>query len=92
VFEISFSKQSRKSLKRLKRSGRFDQDAVSRVISTLATGRILDSKYENHHLKGEFADCSECHIKNDLLLIYKIDAKNGILGIIDIGSHSELFG
>jgi len=31
----------------------------------------------------------ECHIKPDLLLVYRIE--NGVLELVDIGSHSELF-
>lgn len=91
MFEIIFSRQSRKSLKKLEKSGKFDQEAVSEVLNILATGKVLDAKYRNHHLKGEFEDCFECHVKNDLLLIYKMDFKKGAIGIVDMGSHSELF-
>ncbi|MDO7253952.1 type II toxin-antitoxin system YafQ family toxin, partial [Helicobacter cappadocius] len=50
-----------------------------------------ESKYKDHKLKGEYKDFRECHIKPDLLLIYKIDKEVLILACIAIGSHSDLF-
>jgi len=40
-------------------------------------------------LQGKLKDFRECHIKNDLLLLYKID--NDSLILVDIGSHNQLF-
>ncbi len=34
----------------------------------------------------------ECHIKPDLLLVYKIEQEILSLILIDLGSHSKLFG
>lgn len=52
---------------------------------------MLEPKYKNHKLQGEFSDCFECHLSNNLLLIYRIDEKLKILSAVDIGTHSELF-
>ncbi len=57
----------------------------------LAFGKTLPAGYENHPLHGEYADCFECHIKGDLILIYKIDVLTNTLAIVNIGSHSDLF-
>ena len=35
--------------------------------------------------------CFECHLKDDLLMIYEIDHTENTLTIVDIGTHSELF-
>jgi mRNA interferase YafQ len=35
--------------------------------------------------------CRECHIKPDLLLIYKKAGRDQLI-LVRIGSHSELFG
>lgn len=37
-----------------------------------------------------YADCFECHIKSDLLLIYEVDKSRNTLTVVDIGSHSDL--
>jgi len=52
-------------------------------------GVPLDEKYKDHMLKGEYASFRECHVKPDLLLVYKIDSN--VLKLVEIGSHSELF-
>jgi mRNA interferase YafQ len=42
-------------------------------------------------LSGDWAGCRECHVRPDLLLIYrKPDADT--LRLARLGSHSELFG
>lgn len=91
MYQIAFSKRSRQSLRKLRGSGRFDEAATAAVIGILVAGKALPDSYENHPLHGEYADCFECHIKSDLLLIYKIDPKTNTLVIINIGSHSALF-
>jgi mRNA interferase YafQ len=59
------------------------------VIYNLLNGQDLETKYKDHQLKGNMKDFRECHIKPDLLLIYRIE--NNVLELVDIGSHSELF-
>ncbi len=91
MYRIIFSSKSRKALRKLRRSGRFNEPETAEVINSIASDRILDLRHRNHKLQGVYRDCFECHIKNDLLLIYKIDAKTNTLLVVDIGSHSELF-
>lgn len=91
MYQIHFTRVVRKSLKKLKNSGRFSQMLFFDVINAIALGKSLDQKYRNHQLAGEYLGCFECHIKSDLLLIYQIDIKENKLTIINIGSHSELF-
>jgi mRNA interferase YafQ len=51
----------------------------------------LDARYRDHDFSGDWAGYRECHIKPDLLLIYrKSDADT--LRLARLGSHSELFG
>ncbi len=89
---VRTTKQFRKSLKKLSRSGRFDKEEVGLVINTLAREEKLDASYLDHELSNEFAGNRECHIKPDLLLIYKIENDNLVLVLVNIGSHSDLFG
>ena len=61
------------------------------VLIALVTDQLLDARYRDHDLSGDWAGYRECHVKPDLLLIYrKSDA--GILRLARLGSHSELFG
>nr|QGT50430.1 hypothetical protein Helico5904_1020 [uncultured Helicobacter sp.] len=64
---------------------------IENVIDKLANDEKLDNKYNDHKLKGEYKGYRECHIKPDLLLVYKKQKEILILTCVDIGSHSELF-
>ena len=87
---VRSSSQFRKSLKRILKSGRFDRDEIQNVVEKIANEK-LDSKYEDHQLSGDMKDLRECHIRSDLLLIYKIEGNNLVLVLVNIGSHSDLF-
>ncbi len=61
------------------------------ILVALATNQPLDIKYRDHALSGHWSGYRECHIKPDLLLIYrKPDADT--LRLARLGSHSALFG
>lgn len=92
MYRLRFPCSSRKSLQKLRGSGRFDEVAVTFVLNELVKGNALAERYQNHPLQGEYAGCFECHIKSDLLLIYEIDDLEKTLTVVDIGSHSDLFG
>jgi mRNA interferase YafQ len=59
------------------------------VIRILAAGESLLAKHRDHPLKGEWRRYRECHVRPDLLLIYRIEGNNLLLA--RLGSHSELF-
>jgi len=59
------------------------------VVSKLLNGMPLDEKYKDHFLEGNPEQYRECHLKPDLLLIYRVYRDE--LQLIDIGSHSDLF-
>jgi mRNA interferase YafQ len=69
-----------------------DQDKVLAAVEKLANGETLDEKYKDHALVGNLVGCRECHIKPDLLLVYRISDDILELALIEVGSHSELFG
>jgi mRNA interferase YafQ len=59
------------------------------VIDMLANDAPLPPRYRDHALTGEWDDHRDCHIRPDLLLIYrKPDAET--LQLVRLGSHSEL--
>ncbi len=61
------------------------------AVSLLAEDSPLTENYRDHSLSGNWADHRECHLRPDLLLIYrKPDAE--VLQLVRLGSHSELFG
>jgi mRNA interferase YafQ len=59
------------------------------VVSLLAADAALPARLRDHALAGEWSDHRDCHIRPDLVLIYrKPDA--GTLELVRLGSHSEL--
>jgi mRNA interferase YafQ len=82
----------KRDFKREKRSGLGSEldSLVTEIVSLLAEDKPLPVKNRDHALTGNWRDHRECHLKPDLLLIYrKPDAD--ILQLVRMGSHSELF-
>ena len=64
---------------------------LSAVLESLVSDVALPERNRDHALSGDWAGYRECHVKPDLLLIYrKVD--QGALRLARLGSHSELFG
>ncbi|HEX5455352.1 MAG TPA: type II toxin-antitoxin system YafQ family toxin [Stellaceae bacterium] len=51
--------------------------------------RILPRRYFDHPLAGEWSDCRDCHIRPDLILIYR-KPDDRTVELVRLGSHSEL--
>ena len=64
---------------------------LNQVLSLLCQDIELEPRYRDHELTGNWLDYRECHIKPDLLLIYKTPDQE-TLRLARLGSHSELFG
>jgi mRNA interferase YafQ len=59
------------------------------AVNLLADDKPLPHRYVDHPLAGEWKDHRDCHIRPDLVLIYrKPDADS--LELVRLGSHSEL--
>jgi mRNA interferase YafQ len=65
-------------------------DELTPILVALAMDQDLEPRYRDHDLTGNWFGYRECHIKPDLLLIYrKLDLDT--LRLARLGSHSELF-
>ena len=64
-------------------------DAFLAVLKLLIADKPLPAKYRDHPLSGDWADHRDCHIKPDLVLIYRLP-DDETLQLVRIGSHSEL--
>ena len=85
IFRVSSFKKDYKKLTTQ------EKEALKTVITTLANGNTLEEQYKDHKLIGNYLGCRECHIKPDLLLIYKIDNDILELALVRTGNHSKLF-
>lgn len=83
------TKTTSKFLKEFKAVG-FLPELVE-ALCHLQNNQPLPEKYQDHPLKGNFKGFRDCHIKPDLVLIYKI-TDDDILELHYLNSHSEIFG
>jgi len=90
MFLLKFSSRFKKDLKSYKHDKIFLIE-LEKVLDILAKGKDLPDKNLNHPLIGEFKGCFECHVKPNILLIYKIEQSDLIVLLLRIGSHSNLF-
>jgi len=65
-------------------------ESLKPVLLALVNNQVLDAIYKDHGLTGNWKGYRDCHIKNDLVLIYNVEEK-GVLKLVRLGSHSELF-
>lgn len=63
-------------------------DFVS-IVEALADDQLLADKHRDHALSGDWQDYRDCHIKPDLILIYR-KPDDVVLQLVRFGSHSEL--
>ena len=89
--EISYTRRFKRDYRR-EQSGRHGKTldaALMDVVNLLAADEPLPRRHFDHPLTGEWSDHRDCHIKPDLLLIYrKPDAEN--IELVRLGSHREL--
>ena len=61
------------------------------VLAALLTDAPLPPANRDHALTGEWADARECHVRPDLLLVYRKPDANSLY-LLRLGSHALLFG
>ena len=86
---LDYTSKFRRDLKREVKTDPKLQVLLEPVISDLRDGKALPEKMNDHPLSGEWKDHRDCHVKPDLVLIYKADEE--AVTLVRLGSHSELF-
>jgi mRNA interferase YafQ len=61
------------------------------ILLALAADDPLPASNRDHPLAGDWSDCRECHVRGDLLLVYR-KPDNTRLQLVRLGSHAQLFG
>lgn len=88
---IRYTNQFKRDYRR-ERSGRHGKaldKLLADAVAILVADAPLPKRYFDHLLAGEWGDCRDCHLRPDLILIYRKADKTG-LDLIRLGSHSEL--
>lgn len=89
--KVSFTKDYKRDLKRLANQPELLlSPEMVEVMHCLFNRKTLPEKYRDHPLTGNWQGFRDCHIKNDLVLIYR-QTDNEII-FVRLNSHSEVFG
>jgi mRNA interferase YafQ len=86
----------------IKPTGQFRKDFKKRIADTLLepelealitlliAGDPLPEKFRDHPLKNDPFGHRDCHLRPDMVLIYR--RSSSLLRLVRIGTHSDLFG
>ena len=88
MLKIELTNSIKKDLKKYKHQ----KDVLlelQEIIELLAKKKTLSSKNRDHNLIGDWITHRECHVRSDILLIYKVE--DNTLFLSRFGSHPELF-
>jgi mRNA interferase YafQ len=85
---LSQTTQFARDVKRMRKWGK-DLAKLETIVTLLALGEVLASKYRDHPLKGEWRRSRDCHIEPDWILIYTTDEMS--LRLERMGTHADLF-
>ncbi len=91
MLKIVPSNQFKKDLKLAKKRG-CKIEHLRKVVDILVHEQMLDEKYPDHGLTGNYNGFRECHVEPDWLLIYRINQGELELFLFRTGMHSDLFG
>lgn len=91
MLSIERTGQFKRDYKRAKAGRGADLDELFKAaMILLANERPLPPANRDHALKGNHKGCRDCHLKPDVVMIYR-KTKTAI-ELVRIGSHSQLFG
>lgn len=91
-------------MRRIERTGQFKRDykrvrrgrhraaldtILVEVLESLVNDRPLEPRHRDHPLTGDWNDHRDCHVRPDLILIYRMPSEE-VLQLVRLGSHSEL--
>ena len=88
---VRYTGRFRRDYKREKsgrRGKRLDAELLQ-AVTMLAKDEPLPRRYFDHALAGEWTDHRDCHVRPDLILIYR-NPDDTNLDLVRLGSHSQL--
>jgi len=88
MLEANFTTQFVKDSILMRKRGR-DLDDLFDILAEIIWEEPLPERCREHGLSGNYSGYTECHVKNDWLLIYRFFP--GKVTFTRTGTHSDLF-
>lgn len=82
---------SKKYKQKYKKANTKDRILIDEVVEKLSNDEILEAKYKDHALKGNYIGFRECHVKPDLLLVYRKNKNILELYLAILSNHNNIF-
>jgi len=92
LLKIKIERRFKKDIETDKKSGKYTQldfEILKNIITTLQEEKAVDPIYKRHSLVGTLKGYEAIHIKNDWILVFKIEEP--FLILVMIGSHSKVY-
>ena len=92
LLKIKIEKSFKKDIQRDKKSGHYSQkdfELLKSIITSLQKNKEISKKYKRHSLKGKLQGFESIHVKNDWILIFKIE--KDFLVLVMLGKHSQVY-
>jgi mRNA interferase YafQ len=89
MYTLKITSQFKKDLKRIQNNP-VKIKHLKEVLELLEQDGALPERFKPHKLTGDYTGFMECHVENDLLLIW-LDPEENIIKLVRLGTHSELF-
>lgn len=91
MLDLSYTGQFKRDYKREKAGQHADDldEILKAVTDMLREGTKLPAANKDHALKGKWKCARDCHLKPDLVLIYR--KTETAIELVRLGSHSEIF-
>ncbi len=92
LLKIKVEKRFKKDIERDKKSGKYtteDFEKLKGIIKTLQGKKPVEPIYKGHKLHGQLKEYETIHIKNDWVLIFKIE--ESFLILVMLGTYSQAY-
>ena len=87
MLNFRFTNQFKKDFKLMEKR-RYDIDALFEILINIIWEEPLPERCREHLLSGNYSSFTECHIKNDWVLIYLFCGEGVVFS--RTGTHSDL--
>ncbi len=97
IYKFASERQFLKDSKKLRKSGQKNlYDKFKFVFSLilkqdLKTQKLLVKQYKDHPLEGKWKGYRELHVKDDFLVVYKVDHIKKCIFFVRADTHANIF-